>query len=43
MKRKNISNELKCKIKVSTKKETGSRTITAHCTSRNEILINVGY
>lgn len=43
MKRKNISNELKCKIKVIANKTAGTRVITAQCTSQNEVLVAIEY
>lgn len=43
MKNKDISKELKCKIKVVANKTTGIKAITAQCTSQNKVLVNIGY
>ena len=43
MKSKDINKELVCKIKVVVNKTTGTKAITAQCTSRNEVLIAIGY
>lgn len=41
MKNKNLSKQLKCKIKILVKEKTNANSITATCIGRNEVLINL--